>query len=203
MSTPEGAARASSHPGAPVGCRALWLTLPDPCRGATLLTHAVEGMTITREAAHARADQYGWHDPMGSARPPATARTAAESRVAGPFGLPGTLPDNAPVIFRSPQPTVRPIGLHRPHQAVRFGHFEEDPMTRNHQRNRIDREQGDPGSTSQAAALAAAGLARDTQSQDGAGDVAGQGAARPGRGWDDLSPEALFTDQTTRRPQEK
>jgi hypothetical protein len=79
-------------------------------------------------------------------------------------------------------------------------------MSQNYRRDRVDRNQDNPGNRSQAAALAAAELSRQTQgrspSRDGAGDVAGQDEARTGRGWDDLSPETLYTDQTPRRPRE-
>jgi hypothetical protein len=67
-------------------------------------------------------------------------------------------------------------------------------MNQNYQRSRVDREQDDPGSKSQAAALSAAELSQETQ-----GRSQSQDAARSGRGWDDLSAETLNTDQTTRR----
>jgi hypothetical protein len=76
-------------------------------------------------------------------------------------------------------------------------------MSQNTQRNRVDRGRNNPGNRSQAAALGAAEIARQTrdrsQPQDGASDTAGQDPARSGRGWDDLSAETLNTDQTVRR----
>lgn len=74
-------------------------------------------------------------------------------------------------------------------------------MNQNYRRNRANRDQDNPGNKSQAAALGTDERSRQTRggSQDASQDQAAKNAGRPGRGWDDLSPDTLDTDQTTRR----
>jgi hypothetical protein len=71
-------------------------------------------------------------------------------------------------------------------------------MNQDYRRDRVDRKQDNPGNRSQAAALASAELSRQTQGGSPSQDQAAQDAHRSGRGWDDLSDDALNTDQTTR-----